>query len=291
MKILHLFRWKLEAIISKLDNIKKAEWDAILISPVQPSKDEEDWDTFWKVYQITSMTIGNKYGSEEELRNLCREAHNRGLKIFVDTIVTHYANEGGGNDRFTPHHNVDKSLKNNKYFWREKIDIDYNSRYSITHHCNGLAAIDVSNYDYQDLVAEFYNNLIDCGIDGIRIDSAKMISLPEEDGNNFFPRVKSKLNKDILIFGEVIHEEVGIIRMYQKYITVLMENSDKVNKIDQHKAIIFEESHDSFHDSKIGYSALWSDQKTVEKYSNLNVENKLFFSRPNRGEWEIANWR
>ena len=50
-------------------------------------------------------------------------------------------------------------------------------------------SINTDNYDYQDLVIEFLNRLIELGVNGLRIDSAKMIGLPEEYGDNFFIRV------------------------------------------------------------------------------------------------------
>lgn len=288
-RILHLFQWNLRDIINNLKYIKESKWDSILINPIQPNKEPNgDW---YMNYQIINLSIGNHVGTKEDLIELCNKAHKLGLNIYIDTVITHYANKDGGKGKFIPHELVDKELVNNKYFWREKKSIDYNSRWSITHNCNDLASIDVSNYDYQDLVINFYNELIDCGVDGLRIDSAKMISLPEEDSNNFFPRVINGLKKDIFVFGEVIHESQGLLNMYQKHISVLTNLSNEAYNIDRNKEIVFVESHDSYKDNTIGYTKRLSEEQILENYKYLTKDfpNTLFYCRPFSEVWRYAN--
>ena len=288
MKILHLFQWKLNDIYNNLHTIKESNWDYILISPVQPSKEPNgDW---YMAYQILNMSIGNRYGTKDELIKLCNKAHELGLKVFVDTIVTHYANKGGGGLRFTPHDNIDCSLINNKYIWRERKDIDYNNRWSVINHCNGLPAIKVDNYDYQDLVIKFYNELIDCGIEGIRIDSCKMISLPEENNNHFFIRVINGLKKDISIFGEIIFESKELIKKYQKYIYVLNEFNKNSYDLDRNRLITFIESHDTFLSKDINYTSSWSQNKVNNEFNHIkNDFNVLYYTRPYSDSWKYVN--
>ena len=284
-KILHLFQWDIKDIINNLDEIKNSGWTSILISPVQP-KTNEDNKAWWSNYQIKSLSIKD----EEMLYILCNKAHRLGLEIFVDVIVTHFGNDGKMNS-LNPANNVDKQLTNNKWFWREKKQINYNDRWSITHHCNGLPSINTDNYDYQDLVIEFFNRLIELGVDGLRLDSAKMIGLPEEYGDNFFIRVLQGLTKEIFIFGEVIFESNYLIQKYEKYINVLNEFNKNSYELDKNKTVVFIESHDSFLDTSIGYTSSWSEEKILNeyKYINRDFNNVLFYSRPFSEVWKCAN--
>ena len=299
-KILHLFIWNISAIIENLQDIKNSGWTSILLTPVQPSKDEIS--SMWYMrYQVTGLTIGNKHGSKEELIELCKRSHELGLNIYVDIIITHYGNVSK-EEELIPHESVDGNLVNNHNFWREKKYIDYNDRYSVTHHCNGLAAVRVDNYDYQDLVIDFLNDLIDCGVDGVRLDSAKMVALPEEDfnerRNKFFTRVLSNIKKPLYVFGEVIFETKRLMDMYEKYIDVLTEfNAECSYKLNKSKTILFIESHDTFNDANIGYTSDWKTDTVVDNYRYLarDFDKVLFYSRPHENEWKSSrikeiNW-
>ena len=288
MKILHMFNWNLKDIINNLEEIKESQWDYILISPVQPSKEPNgDW---YMNYQITDLSIGNHHGSKEDLIKLCNKAHKLGIGIFVDVIVTHFANAGGGELELIPHELVNKKFTNNTYIWRDKKYINYKDRNSVINHCNGLATVRLDNYDYQDIVIEFLNELIDCGIDGIRIDSCKLISLPEENGNHFFTRVLEGLKKDILVFGEIIFESKELIQKYQKYIYVLNEFNKYSYDIDRDRLITFIESHDSFLDSTIRYTSNWSQDKVDSEYRIIkNDFNILYYTRPFSDSWKYVN--
>lgn len=285
-KIVHLFQWDIPTIIDNLDQIKSSGWTSVLITPVQPSK-EEDNPSWYMRYQITNLTIGNRYGSKEQLIELCQKVHKKGLKVYTDIIITHFGNVGGGDKQLEIHKDVDKNLVDNPYFWREKKCINYDDRYSITHHCNSLPAIRVDNYDYQDLVIEFINSLIDIGFDGVRLDSAKMISTPEEEfgesRNMFFKRVLESIKKPIYIFGEVIFEKKEIIEKYQKYIDVLTEFSGNSYNLNMEKTLFFIESHDTFNDEHMGYTRNWDMTKIVNEYAFLvrDFQKVLFYVRPN----------
>lgn len=285
-KILHLFQYPIKDIIDKLDDIKQSGWDSILISPVQPSKEEDNWSSWYMNYQITSLSIGNKYGKKEQLKELCNKAHDKGLKIYTDIIITHFGNKSK-EEELMPHDNVDKDLVDNQYFWREKKYINYDSRYSITHHCNALPAVKTENFDYQNLVIKFINELIDCNIDGIRLDSAKMISTPEEDfgepRNMFFERVFTGIKTPLYVFGEVIFEKKEIIEKYQKYINVLTEFSGNSYNLNSQKTVFFIEGHDTFLDKQMGYTSKWTMDKIVNEYEFLvrDFQKVLFYARPN----------
>lgn len=286
-RILHMFAWDIQSIINYLEEIKNSNWDSILIDSSQKHKEGDEW---WCKYQIMDLDINNK----NLLIELCQKAHNLGLNIYIDSIITHYANVDGFEKRFTPHKNVNNEIKSNKDYWKEQQDINYDDRYSITHHCNGLPSIQMNNYYYQDMVIKFYNELIDCGIDGIRIDSCKMIACPEEfnENNMFFVRLLNNLKKDIFLFGEVIHENEDILKMYQKYINVLTNISDEAYKTNKNKEVVFVESHDTFlNNNSLGYTKRLDNESILRNYKYLikDFPNTIFYTRPFCDDWKFAN--
>jgi glycosidase len=90
--IAHLLSWRLSDITSKLDQIKEAGFDTILVSPLQGCKDDNNHG-FWIYYQPLSMSlVGSKQiGYREDLINLCKEAEKRNIIISVDLVFRHSA--------------------------------------------------------------------------------------------------------------------------------------------------------------------------------------------------------
>ena len=75
MRILHLFNWHLNDINKVLEEVSNQGFDAIQINPIQPLK-EDGYDHWWMSYQPCDFSIGNQYGTKEELINLCNNARN-----------------------------------------------------------------------------------------------------------------------------------------------------------------------------------------------------------------------
>lgn len=292
MRILHLFQWKVLDIIPMLKDIKNAGWDAIQITPVQPFKNCGCW---WAIYQIESFSIGNTFGSKEDLLKLTEEAHELGLKVIVDVILDHVSSDE--KDVLIPNEKVDESLTSNPFFWKEKKQIkDWNSRYEVTNYCYGLPVLNLENYDLQDIVIDFLNELIDdCSVDGFRIDSAKSIKLPSE-GSDFWSRVFDNLhNKENLFnYCELIFVDNNIVREYAKYINVMTNFSNQIYDFDnqtKEKLVVFFESHDSFLDNTIGYTSKMNSDTILDNYKYIknDFKNVIFYSRPFEDKWKIAN--
>lgn len=289
MRILHMFQWQLKDVIDSLYEVKEQGFEAIQISPVQPCKEGNEW---WTVYQPKSFNIGNKYGSKEELIKLCIKANELNIKIIADVICNHVANAGGGMNRFNPHPEVAADIVSNSYFWKEKRDIsNWNDRREVINYCMGLPGLETSNYDLQDKIIYFLNELIDCGIGGFRFDAAKNIALPSE-GCDFWIRVLNGLKKkDLFNYAEVIFTPKEIIDEYCKYINVLTDSFGS----DKNKLVTFCENHDSYlNDGPTGYTKRMSDEMVVNEYRIVvnNYPNTLFYCRPFNDAWkskEIKN--
>ncbi len=288
MRILHLLQWPLNDITDEVMNTAKRQgFDVIQINPIQPLKEDTSLSElkWWMSYQPCDLAIGNQYGSKLDLINCCDRAKAHGLKIVADVIVTHMAEEASGT--FEVHHLVNEKLRNNPYFWKEKKQIsNWHDRYQVINYNNGLPGLCVDNYDYQDLVIEFLNSLIDCGVDGFRFDSAKSIALPEE-GCDFFPRVLGNLKRqDLINYVEILYEADDFLEKYGRFAYVLTG----VNARDNKNSIIFGESHDTFYgEGAIGTSRNWTPREAANYYEMLcyKYENTLFFARPWDNQWKM----
>ncbi len=295
MRILHMLKRDIKDIVLDIPEIEEQGFDAIQISPVQPFKNQYEKHEWYMLYQPLSFTIGNVYGSREDLIRLCKIAEKFNIKIIVDAVCNHTANLSE-NENLTPHTDVDERLKNNPYFWKEKKNLygdDWHDRSKVTHYCMGLPALDTANYDLQNIIADFLNDLIDCGVSGFRIDAAKSIALPEERFANypdchFFRRVfQEKLKRnDLFNYGEVIFPDNDeLVRSYQKYINVLTNyHIESLPDI-----VTFYESHDTYLDEgEMGWSKNLSDEQIIDGYRDVTkkFKNTLFYARPHNNTWK-----
>lgn len=283
MRILHLLNWPLKNIEYSLDKIASQKFDAIQINPIQPLK-EPGYKEWWMSYQPCGFQIGNIYGSKEELISLCEMAESYNIKIIADVICNHTAEST--NEFLSPHELVDEQLKNNPQIWKEKINItDWDNRYQVTNYCMGLPGLQTANHDLQDIIIDYLNELVDCGVMGFRFDAAKSIALPEE-GCDFWPRTIYCLKKyGLFLYGEVLFASTELIDAYAKYINVLTNYSGS----DISRLVKYVESHDTFlSEDSLGYTKDIPSNRIAEQYYQLTTvyPNTLFYARPYDDTWK-----
>ncbi|MBY6838682.1 alpha-amylase family glycosyl hydrolase [Clostridium botulinum] len=244
--ILHLLQWNLKSIIKELPKIKEQGFNKILISSVQGTKDENNYE-FWQLYQPLGLRIidSKQIGAKEDLTNLCREANQYNIDIIVDIVLRHTAGVNTG--ELIPHEKVDKALTDNKYFWTNAPNCDnYYDRWKVYSLATGLPMLDYNNYDLQKIYINFIQELKNCGVKGLRLDQAKHYALKEE-GSHFFENVFGRF-KDMFIFGECIDTPKELL---DKYIdNGINVYTDYNLPTDKSKAVIAIESHDTFHTFK-----------------------------------------
>lgn len=300
MRILQCLNWDIKDIERQLEKVAEQGFDTIQIGPVQPLK-EDNKDNWWIQYQPCGFTIGNQFGSKKDLIDLCERAKCYNISITVDVIFTHMAE---GKKAMEPHDRVDKNLVNNKYLWREKKSLlgplDYDDRYRVTHHCAGnLPGLNMYNWDLQDMIAEFLNNLLDCGVAGFRVDSGKSIPLPTDDfedknlpdsrGCDFFPRILEKISeRKPIIYIEVLNVSSDLLRNYSRYGLVLTEMV--YNDLEQEKVVAFAESHDQYFNWRHNVISPIADSEITNMYTNKVkfYDNTLYYARPFSNAWQSS---
>ena len=286
MRILSLFDCSLNRIIDFLPMVKSQGFNAIQISPLQNTKDDSS-NKWWMLYQPINFNIGNRIGSEDDLKRLCEEANKFGIIIIADAVINHLAsinNEGSLN----PHPNCDKDLLNNNDCWKEKRNVtNWDDRYEVTHYCMSLPGLNPNNKLVQQKIIDMLNRYIELGVSGFRFDAAKSIALPEE-GCDFFNNVTFCLNRWLpIIYGEVLFADKELIKKYSKYMKVLT-NSDAY---DNSHIIKFIENKDSYLSNDLGYTRNNNIDEISSWYNSIcsYYPNTLYYARNYSNDWH--NWK
>ena len=219
--ILHCFNWTLNQIKEELPSIAQAGFTSVQTSPLQPHTGGSNW--YW-LYQPTNFTVGNEIGSYNDLKSLCSEADKYGIKVIVDVVANHVA--GGNNGSWAG--NLDSSLRNSAYFHNLGPCEDEDDRFEVTHKNIGMPDLNSENTEVQKKVASLVATLKSAGVDGIRWDAAKHISLPSEDCG-FWPAV---IDTSLYNYGEILDAPAGksstaynntLIQEYVAYMSVTDE--------------------------------------------------------------------
>lgn len=225
--ILHCWNWSFANITSRLDRIAQQGFKAIQTSPIQPTKQKvngahiHDW---YFLYQPVDFKIGSNtdegLGTREEFRAMCEAAEQKGIKVIVDVVANHTANES--DNVISP--KVADYLRSNDAFWHKAgtfKSAHYNDRGDFTWNTlNGVPDLNTANKELQQYVITFLKDCIDCGADGFRFDAAKHIATPVEHyqsgTDDFWPSVVGAANdyaktkgQSLFIYGEILDNATG----------------------------------------------------------------------------------
>ena len=277
-----------QAWMYKLNNIpveevKRQGFTAIQTSPLQYTKEKihENLDNAWAIYQPINFSLGNDLGTVEDLRNLANRCHANGLKLIVDVVFHHVANEYG-ND-------VSHLVKDEyKHFYNDSfIDIrDYQNEYELTHmSLDGLPALNLENETIIEAQFNYLKQLRDAGVDGCRVDAYKHLV------KSYRVRLAEELKKLGMFeysYGEVIYADSNLQRNYNE---IPLYVNQSLNNSSQYGAII---SHDDFKNSENPYLHRdWNIFFAEFGYfmDNSLRQNVVYFCRPEDNMWKTDNIR
>ena len=272
--------WKLKNIT--VEEIARQGFTAIQISPLQPIKEpiRSDLNNAWAIYQPIDYTIGNDLGNEEDLKNLADRCRANGLKLIVDVVLHHVANE---------RENDVSHLVSDEYrhFYNDSfIDINnYNDEYELTHRSlAGLPALNLENEVIINAQFNYLKQLRDAGVDGVRADAYKhliksyRVKLAEE---------LKKLGMFEYSYGEMIYANTNLQSNYNEmplYVNQSLNNSS------QYGAII---SHDDFNGQNpyLHKDINWFLAEYGYFIDNPLKQNVVYFCRPDDHIWRTDNIR
>ena len=333
--ILHAWCWSFNTIKENMKDIAAAGFTTVQTSPANECKDtysnmklmgnDEINGTdgcWWWQYQPTDWKIGNyQLGSRDDFKAMCAEADNYGIKVIVDVIPNHTTpdlpkvsdnlyNAVGGKDNLY-HANGFKEIT------------QWGNRYECTTgQMGGLPDVNTENPDFQAYFLKYLNDLIACGADGFRYDTAKHIGVPSDPldakstRNNFWPVVTGEesakgvtlSDKNVFTYGEVLQGDNVPESEYAKYMRMTASsygetlrgavtgNSFDVNSISNWRhaspgrLVTWVESHDTY--CNAGVSSRMTDEQLRLAWAVIAARKDgtpLFYSRPDGSNGASGN--
>lgn len=216
--ILHAWDWSISAIQSALDDIANANFKAIQLSPMQPSKSSNAYDPWWNIYQPLGFKVAegseSPIGNKNQLKNLCQAAEAKGIDIIMDVVTNHLSQEGearleGRVKNFEP------EIYDNWLIHDDGRTTDNSVREVVRGSLGGLPDLKTEDERVQKRVISMLKEYVDCGVKGFRFDAAKHIET-KEDGDyksEYWDNVidsinsyaKNKNGAEPFIYGEILY--------------------------------------------------------------------------------------
>ena len=105
----------LNGITQKLDYIKDMGFDAIWLNPFYESPFRDAG------YDVTDFyKVAKRYGCNDDFKNLCHEAHKKGVKVCIDLVAGHTSLEC---EWFQKSCLSEKNEYTNRYIWTDRAGV------------------------------------------------------------------------------------------------------------------------------------------------------------------------
>lgn len=333
--ILHAFCWSFNTIKTNLADIAEAGYTTVQTSPINECLAGEGGGMelfgngkWYYHYQPTDWKIGNyQLGTREEYKALCEEADKYGVKIISDVLPNHTTptldavsqdlkNAAGGGGAGQLYHNSGFQEIGN-----------YKDRYECTlGQMGGLPDVNTENQGFQEYYLKFCNDVIACGGDGFRYDTAKHIGVPSDPKdasnsrgvNDFWDVATGKtsvngvsLNKpdNFFIYGEVLQDDGIPYSEYASYMNMTASrygytlrdnlgnytlNTNAIsnwNHDTPDKIVTWVESHDTYcNNHESGWMKDFQIRAGWAVIAARANGTPLFFSRPDGSDGSSGNY-
>lgn len=191
------------AMAEKLDYVKGMGFDAIWISPVVDNI-EPGYHGYWA---RNWEKVNAHFGSEDDLKNLVKTAHSKGIWVMVDVVANHVGPVGNDFGQIYP--------LNQSYHYHDNCDINWGNQYSVQH-CRlaGLPDLNQDNPYVRQYLKDWVHNLVQTyDFDGIRIDT-----IPEVAGQ-FWKEYGEAAG--VFQMGECFNGDPNYVGPYQNDLTAL----------------------------------------------------------------------
>ncbi len=317
---LQCWNWSLANIEANLGLIANLGYTSIQISPLQAVKEPTEnrpYNNWWILYQPVEFTINESathaIGTRDELIDLCESAHKYGIKVIMDVVCNHMANDGDN----VLCSLIDPDILEDPLCWHDYTtnSWDYSSRYNITQYCmSGLPDLNTANAKIQNYCLNLLKDYIDCGVDGFRFDGAKQIETPSDDSSfasNFWPTVVNGATSyaqqtrgiALYCYGEILGDADDNnslpISAYTDYMSVtdsVWSNDVRYRINDQNagglqtsyfkncnadKLVLWGESHDTYNDGSSAGVSMDVINRAYALVASRAYAMSLYYPRPN----------
>ena len=206
----------IKGIIEKLDYLKELGVNCVWLSPVYNSPQEDNG------YDISDyFDIYPPFGNMDDMKELIKEMHKRGIRLIMDLVVNHTSSEHkffqdvlkNKDSKYKDYYIIRKGKKNGKkpptnwtgFFgesaWSRLPDSD---EYYLHLFAKGQPDLNWENKELREYVKSILRYWLDLGIDGFRCDVINLISKRQDFKSRYnSPFLKGK---DDYINGPRLHE-------------------------------------------------------------------------------------
>ncbi|PPQ71147.1 hypothetical protein CVT26_010840 [Gymnopilus dilepis] len=264
--IIQMFEWNWDSIAAECTNfIGSAGYGFVQVSPPQEHVTGPQW---WTDYQPVSYNLTSKRGDRSQFKNMIDTCHAAGVGVIVDTIWNHMSgNDNGTGVAGSPYthyeYNGIYDYDNFHHCGLEPDDniVNYDNRLEVqTCQLDNLADLGTDTEFVRSRLAQYANDLLSLGADGLRLDACKHMAATD------VANMTGRLSKAPYITQEVIwgagepiqpSEYVGIGDVQEfRYTTTLMnaflnngiaslQNLDNQGWVSGSQANIFVTNHDT----------------------------------------------
>ena len=315
--ILHAWDWKFSDVTKSMEDIAKAGYSLVQVSPCQVCEDLSDNNSWWKLYQPYDYKFGNSLGSADEFKAMCKKADEYGISIIVDVVANHMAGTGGATcGERKPE--VDSWWTDDKF---HNTNIKFTGAFDTNREMMvrsniGMPDVATEREDVQGRMIDYLKTMLDMGADGFRYDAAKHIGTTSDTGSSkdtFWKNISdavAKIRPDALVYGEILNSMPVSDKWYvndgikvtesQKgwdMKDIVQGGAGKVSQktaftytreSDANKLITWVENHDTYlnHWGSTGLSGnanYMSDEQIILAWSTVAARadaQALFFARP-----------
>ena len=296
--ILHAWNWSISSLLGSgvLQGIADAGYKAIQLSPMQikPYVSTSDtWAKWWELYQpygfdLASSSSQSVIGTKTQLTTLCTNAKALGMSIIMDVVVNHLC----GDNVYTLNGGVgtyESTIYNNKadYVHNLREISNYNDDEEIIQGAlGGLPDLKTENFYIQERALSLFQQCLDCGVEGFRIDAAKHIETPRDSyplTSSFYPYVINGAKRYAahkgyavpFVYGEIIGATDG--GRNASYFTPYMSITEGINDSDLRDGInapdMAKITGNYFAGTDAGNLVLW-----IESHDDYQADTKNWFS-------------
>ena len=222
----------IKGIISKLDYLKELGINAIWLSPVYDSPQKDNG------YDIANYRdIYPPFGNLDDMKELIKGAHDRGIKIIMDLVVNHTSDQHqwfqealkNPSSKYRDYYYFKKGKKNGKKppnnwsgFFGEKAwqKVPGEDNYYLRLFAKEQPDLNWENPMVRQEVIDILRYWLDMGVDGFRCDVITLIS-KKQDFKNRFP-TPILCGKDAFVNGPRLHEYLHLLyeKAYADYDTM-----------------------------------------------------------------------
>jgi hypothetical protein len=206
----HFCGGNLQGVIDKLDYLLDLGIDTILLSPFHPT-------TSYHGYHVLDFYgVDDRFGSKEILKELLERAHERGIRVIMDFVLSHVSHK---------HPFFVDATRNADSAYRDWFQFtEWPRQYHSFLNFNELPKFDLTNRKVRSYINEVAKYWIDFGFDGLRLDH--VIGIPHDYLAELHEEVREHSPACVLVGeavkGEIKREELPTLHIRHKLLLYIL---------------------------------------------------------------------